>query len=83
MGREAPGRRAPRASLPGMTLRKLRSELKAFGAEERVAHADPAAPIFTLYNRTVRWDGRDVSAAEFVLEFVRASNSTRGGGRSG
>lgn len=82
MGRDASNRRAPRASLEGMTLRDLRSLLKQLGVGERAAHVDPEAPLFSLYNQEVRWKGRMVSAAEFVLEFVRASNSTRGGVRA-
>lgn len=83
MSSDAPTRRTPRASLAGGTLRTLRANLKALGAKEREAHVDPAAPEFSLYYRTVQWGGRQVSGAEFVLDFVRASNSTRsGGGRS-
>lgn len=79
MDQDDASRRTPQASLEGMSLRSLRSQLKHFGTEERAAH-DPEEPPFTLYNQWARRGEHMVPAPQFVLEFVRSSNSTRSGG---
>lgn len=68
-------RRAPQASMEGMTLQQLRSVMKGMSRAARRFHEGEGDRGFTVHDELIRRGGATVTGAQFLLDFNQSSGS--------